>query len=844
MKINKLFGMLTLVLLISFVSVSAVVDWDNDVYSFTPFFITDGESTGLIDLSGNGYNATAYGGVTFTNASKTSFDFDGVDDEVVIFSQEFSDIWSLSAFVRTDFTGYQTIIGRRDSSADRHFRFVLNANSHLTLYLYNGGSSACGSTTEGIDTLDDGLLHHVVATSSGSDITLYVDGSQVAQTTDHGSCNPLSDTQNTIIGQEGDSVVPFDGEISDVKILEVELTSTEVSDLYDQGMNYNPYTSGSSPKFEITSKNVYDDSSINSFWALIDGTNYTTTNGTITTNLYQNDTGTYSLQVGSSDYFTETYSSIDVSSNYEAVLHQSEISFNSFEYISNNTLSNCNYTIDSQLNTTFYLNVGTHTVLAECLDYYAKNYTFNVTALQIETLNITDVYNVVMNVDLNDLITTDLIETTSYVTVNNNEGFVQTYDAVNGSLSINLIQDNYSLILWADNYAFKYVNVTLNNLTESFSYSLYSNNSIWITALDQNTGSTLLNFSVEIFDANISYTATDNNTGIIRLNNVTSGVYTARIDKDLYSSAEYALTMTGGSHQALVAYLVTSGSETIFTVVDAISSQILEGVSVSMFKTINSSWTLVSSQESDITGRVQFTYIPNVEYKFIIDADGYELRNFFLKPLFTSYTIRLTPDVETIPDQNTGSYIYSINNSGLFYNNLNNSFEISILSGTGTLEYYNLTVTNFNGTPSLVNCSVANGCSDLFNFEITSADFADVVVVEYWIKESGRSEKYFKIVYHIQDIYQEGTLEGWKDVDDSDVDSLSKAFIAMIICLIVVGFVSVGSIMVGIPPVTASGVILALLVEVFAYVGFIPNLAGHLVALGCILILIFGRGEI
>jgi len=66
----------------------------------------------------------------------------------------------------------------------------------------------------------------------------------------------------------------------------------------------------------------------------------------------------------------------------------------------------------------------------------------------------------------------------------------------------------------------------------------------------------------------------------------------------------------------------------------------------------------------------------------------------------------------------------------------------------------------------------------------------------------------------------------------------------MIICFVTVGFVAVSSSMVGVPPVTASGVVLAMLVGVFAYVGFIPALAGGLVILGCIMIVIFGRGEI
>ena len=525
-------------------------------------------------------------------------------------------------------------------------------------------------------------------------------------------------------------------------------------------------------------------------------------------------------------------------------MHQSEISFDAQELISNNSISSCNYTIECQQNTTFFLNNGSHTVLVECPNYYAVNHTFNVTSLENLTINVTGIYNSIVEINLTDVITTDLIEFESFVTVDNNAGYVETFNASNGSLSFNTIQDNYSLTLWAENYAFRYENVTLDALTEGFSYALYANNSLWVTAKDQNTGASLTNFTVEVFDANKSYEADDNLSGTVRINNITSGVYTVRVDKEGYAVADYALTVTGGSHQTLIAYLVASGSTTIFTVVDEISNGIIEGASASMYRTINSTWTLVSAQETDITGRVQYTYTPYIQYKFIIDADGYEQREFFLKPLFSSYTIRMTPDVQSEPDVNVGDYVYAINNSGVFWDDQNNSFEISIYSGTGTIEYYNMTVMNFNGSSESVNCGVAQGCTDVFNFEIVDALFNDSVVVEYWIKEVGRSEKYFKKVYYVQGTYNQDTLFGWRDVSDDELDDPSRALLVTIISLIVVGVVSFGSVAVGAPPVTVTGVVLGVLMEVFVFVNFIPSLAGHLVALGCLLIVLFGRGEL
>jgi len=851
MKFNKLIWILSIIFLLSvgFVSAVPVAPDSADVVAYWTL-------DNLLDSTSNDYDLTNNGATSgVSGIIDNAYSLDGTNDFIDSEDFELTSDFSISGWFYADsISNGDTLISKWANSLATRSYILIFLDNKLRFDTYEGTTIATRTSSS---TVSSGSWYHVVIThSSGSNFNFYLNG-----VLDNGASSGTLTTINTnsivsTLGGErgGDGTTVrgyFDGVLDEWSIYDVALSSDNVEFLHATGSpdseQQHPFSSGSSesPPFSVTASDYWDDSSINSFWAYINGTNYTTTNGTITTPLLQNDTNTYSLSVGASDYFTETYSDLNISTNKEALLHQSEISFASFEYISNNSISSCNYTISGIQNTTFYLSeADDYVVLVECPSYYPVNHTFNVSALDIKTVNVTGLYNSIMNVNLTDVITTDLIESTSYVTVDNNDGFEQTYSNSDGSISVTLVQDDYSLTLWADNYAYRYVNVTLDETVENFAYALYSNNSLWVIAEDQSTGVSLNNFTVEVFNTNSSYSSSDNNTGTIRLNNITSGVYTVRVDKDGYAVAEYALTMTGGSHQSFTAYLVASGSTTIFTVVDSISGGIIEGASASMYKTINSTWTLVSAQDTDITGRVQYTYIPNIEYKFIIDAVGYEQREFFLKPLFSTYTIRLTPDVSSIPDENTGSYVYAINNSGLFYDDKNNSVEISIYSGTGTIEYYYLNVTNYDDSVSSFNCLTAQGCSDSLTLEITDALFNDSVVVEYWIKESGRSEKYFRIPYFVQDIYDPSTLEGWKDVDDEDVDDLSKAFIVTIIMLIVVGLVSLGSIAVGAPPITVSGFVLGVLVEVFAYVGFIPSLAGHLVALGCLLIVLFGRGEL
>lgn len=855
MKFNKTLLILSIVLLLSLSFVSASLPLESDLIAW---YKMDDVSCPLTEEV-NSYDATCYG--TPTTGVGAIYNL-GVDFEVD--SNEYaksSSIFDISALSQITICFW----GKSESLAEYGMGVNLDntglnngimvrhrPDGYLQTFIVSsvGNSDYISSdSTYAVDT-----DYFVCGGFDGTDATLWVNGDFTGTNTNSGtggSLSSLNDDILTIASDRDGSTQTGDGIIGEVYIFDTTLTDDEMDSLYNSGSGVSvPFTSSVVQNFSITAVNFWDDSSITSFWADIDGTNYSTTNGTINTALYQNDTSTYTLEVGAVDYFFETYLSVAVSSNFEAVLHQSEISFDTYDLVTGLSLENysTNLTIDSQLNTTFYLSeANDYVVLVETEgDYRPLNYTFNVTALQIETLNITGLYNASINFNISDIVTGSLIDVNTTIYLNyTGSSWSDSFNAVNGSVEeINLSQLNYTALIVSDGYAPKTVNISVNNSTQTFSYSLYSNNSVWITAVDFDSAIELTNFSVTVSNVNNTYSGSDGDTGIVRINDVEGGVYTVRVTKSGYAVGEYALLMTGGSHQNVIAYLSSAGSTTIFTIVDSISGQIIEGATGNMYKSINSSYTLVSSQVSDITGRIQYSYTPDIEYKFVMDADDYDQRSFFLKPLFSSYTIRLTPGVVSVPDLNTGDYVYEINNSGLFYDDLNNSFEISISSGMGTIEYYNLTVTDPDAIASSVNCAVAQGCSDSFNIEIVDATFEDSIIVEYWIKESGRSEKYFKKVYQVQNIYDPSTLEGWKDVDDEDVDSLSKAFIAMIVCLIVVGFVSFGSIMVGVPPVTPSGFVLALLVEVFAYVDFIPDLAGHLVALGCILIVIFGRGEL
>jgi len=574
-----------------------------------------------------------------------------------------------------------------------------------------------------------------------------------------------------------------------------------------------------------------------------------TTTGTITTNILNNDAETYNINIYATDYITRTYSSYDVANNLLAELHNTEISFNATALISNESI-NSTFTINAvekNENEKFNLSIGSFEVLTNPIPsgYYNLNYSFNTTAKQIETLTVEGIYNNVLTVNITDIITNETVGVNSYLTVYNElYGYNETYNNNNGSFTVNLIQGNYSLTAWATDYAYSYDDIIINTTTYNYTVGLYANNSLWVTALDLDLLTSLTNFTVNVYDLNRSYVFNDNDTGTAKKEDIISGVYTVKITKSDYTTAQYPITITGGSHQNLVAYLQSGATETVFTVQDLISTGILEGATSNQYKLINSSYVLISSQLTDITGRVQFNYVAGNEYKFTISLDDYDTRTFLLTPLFSSYTIRLTPSTTEQVDTSGGDWIYYIAPNE-FYNGEETNYTISISSGTGTLINYTLDVTySFMGTTESEVCSNAYGCSYDYSVNVIGTSYDDYILVNYTVYETGRAAKTFSQKYYVIGGYNEYTLKSWSEEDaTSGVGDLEKGFITTTILLIVIGAIATAASFVGAPPLTTSGIALTVLIFIMASVGFVPNYIAWVVGLGGLLMAIFGRGN-
>jgi len=162
-----------------------------------------------------------------------AYDFDGVDDYVSLLDLSLSSAssFSIALWVNLDATGDQRFLGRYDGSADL-LEFGINSDSNFFANLGHAG----GSTLRPVGTGVAGstwVMVTLVYDASGPSATIYQNDTQDAS--DSGSLNDFADGSGPDIGRRSDGGSHVDGRIDDPRLYDKALSSTEVSNLYNNG---------------------------------------------------------------------------------------------------------------------------------------------------------------------------------------------------------------------------------------------------------------------------------------------------------------------------------------------------------------------------------------------------------------------------------------------------------------------------------------------------------------------------------------------------------------------------------------------------------------------------------
>ena len=669
-----------------------------------------------------------------------------------------------------------------------------------------GGCVVCSTTT-----VNDGDYHHIVTNKNSTSAYLWVDGNLEDSTGSNCNLDPSTNNKDSSIGSnKGNAENYYDGLIDELAFYNKVLNTDEISALYNSGVGYNPLLSGTSPPFNMTAINLFNDSALLTFNATIDATTYYTTNGTLNTPLLHNSTSLHDFTVRAKNHFpvTQTNYNITTSGNYEAVMFMSVVNFACYEYITNNSLT-CTNT------TTMYPNAGVQNLTRNVAGYYPNTQEVNITPLFNGTLNFTDFVDSTLNITATNLKNGSSVSDFTIFLDDLDSSFNQTIVADGTEINKDLISGkNYSLFFTKTGFENK--NVSLSNFSsQNYTFNVYEANSINITIRKESDLSLVLDtVTIRFSDENETITNYNTNTGYKYLSGFSPANYTISFISANYSTRTVNVNFDN-NYQDLTVYLIASGSSnTIFTFQDRDDGSRIEGVTLSVQKLINTTWTLVESLTSDITGRTSFDYSTDVAYRFIATKENYLDKNWTLDPiLFDSYIIKLDKnfDLEDNSDFN-GITVYFVPKT--FKEDTNTSINFTFSNPDADFVNY-----GFNATWDGVNYVTDSGSTGIGSninatLEIVGSEMNDYVTIIFYYELSNGQRHEFTRTYIIQDSNTAGNVRDSLG-NGYGLGLLERLLIVVMIALLVAG---AGAYFGG---ALAGGTLAMLIFGIFSYTGFI-----------------------
>jgi hypothetical protein len=179
------------------------------------------------------------------------------------------DEFSISAWFKTSAQGTIYSFGAPSSNSNTQIKIAIRGGDYLPEVTLKGTATTIGSTT-----YNDGNWHNIVLTCTTSTANLYIDGSNVGSPT-IGTAT-ITSTDNGAIGAR---TAPtggffFNGSISNVSVWNAALTSSQVLEIYNEGVpsNLNNHSAYSNL---VSWWQLGSNSSFNTNWTVLDekGTN-------------------------------------------------------------------------------------------------------------------------------------------------------------------------------------------------------------------------------------------------------------------------------------------------------------------------------------------------------------------------------------------------------------------------------------------------------------------------------------------------------------------------------------------------------------------------------------------
>lgn len=755
-------------------------------------------------------NGTLTNGVTSGQTGKIgqSYDFNAGDSEYVVLDSssipdfKAMDNFSVSVWFYPDTVGEnnQWFIGR-DQESNRQFVFGLAMNK-LSGYINGGGAYTFVSNS----TFSASQWIHGVFTRQGSMMRIYLNGNLDGALNGYSTIN--TSNQPTSIGRRAFSTSQkfFDGKLDEIAIFNKTLNATEVAELYNSGsgLDYSLLTSqtGILSNFSVTAKDL-EGNSINNFTAVINGSSYSTTSGTVISEIIQ-DSGSVTVTIqdaidNNGYFFNKTATGIDTASNYEMEdLYQIEFIVNTRELWTNNTIqspliiNSSTLTIngDNDTTVTYRLLSGLYTIKAYNDSYYNLTTANDFTALYNDTFYFDGLYNVLVSVTARNGFTNASINTFSGYADHLNYSQYQTYNTSTGTANIPGLPGTFRLFAIAPGFAteaeYNWFNLTVpsGQTTGTHTFYLYTNNSIEFHLYDADTFA-VINESVNIsmIAPNKTYSYSTSN-GTLFVDGIFDGTYTTTFTSTNYNPSQIFITVTNNSYQLQNVYLESGDTNTVTFYVKNNLGAAIENATATLVTDVNGTDVVVAQETTDFAGIFQVALNPDKWYQITLTHQNYETWTGSVKPTQSTYTINM---------DNLGSTRFeSIYEDLKYFTSMNHpinstyaEFSLTLVSSLGSLQFYGL---QYNSTLLTNQTGSVGGGTETINVtNITNPDA--VITITYWFKSTNSTYTEWTKQWRLSDYTNTNTsLAGGLFDSTSDADQGLQVFLAMgLILFLIIG---------------------------------------------------------
>ena len=495
----------------------------------------------------------------------------------------------------------------------------------------------------------------------------------------------------------GTDTVWWYGNVDETAIFNRVLSNAEIEAYYT--MTENPYVV-TSTYFDITATDLYDDSSLTNFTATLNGTTYTTTNGTINTGMNAN-AGLFNIVLTSNDtggYYSTTYNNYNISSNLEANFTRNYVTITSATDLHGNTvlgtvtLTNGDYETTGTLPLIIGGTKGTNNIVLNLSGWHNTTYTTTLSAVTNTSEGLTGLHNSKIIIGSHELVGGSSINTFDINSTDETLSLTTHYSTTTGNITFPAMNNtNYTITIDATGYAIttdETVTILTNEMTENHNFSLYETNTLNITFIDEDTGNTITgtNISLELISPLFANNYTTSN-GLMYITLLTPEDYTMRYSASDYPERFYYLTVSNRSYQKLSLYMINESlaSNITINVIDKLTFNV-ENAKVKALKYDITTNTYLL-QEVGITNYAGETILSltmsDEYYKFIVEYnDQTMLTTTPAYILSDSLTIQINLGTEVGEDfDNYMSLDYD-----LTFNDLTNNFRLNYNDVNGIIE--------------------------------------------------------------------------------------------------------------------------------------------------------------